>query len=108
MRKLRENEEVTAALVAHHVAPAAASVALAVGVDEEGVAAGTGDEDDAAVRGAGAHAAEGVWAHGVVVRCSGMEPVQRLCQHSVALLLLAAAQVQALKWGMGWLNVALS
>ena len=87
----------TAALVAYHVAPAAAAVGLAVGIEEEGVAAGAGDDDYAAVDQAGARAAHRVRADGVVQRGRRVEPLQGLRQDGVALLLLAAAQIQALR-----------
>lgn len=88
--------KLTTALVAHHVSPAPAAVGLAVRIDEQSIAARAGNEYDAAARQAGPDAAEGVRADGVVARGVRVDPVQRLRQQSVALLLLAAAQVQAL------------
>ena len=61
-----------AALITHHVAPAAAAVLRPVRIHQECVAAGPRDQDDAAGLGGGCQRAPGIAARGHVGGQTGM------------------------------------
>ena len=84
-----------AALVAQEVPPAPAPVHGAVRVDEESVAAGAGDQDDAPGVGGGVEGAHRVRADLVVARQPGEGGHHVVQQRPVRLLPLAAAEAEA-------------
>ena len=85
-------------LVPEDVAPSAAPVDPSVGVDQQRVGAGAGDEDEAAGVGGHGERADRVAGDVVVVGQVGVVPGQAGHKQSVGLLPLATAQAQTKTW----------
>lgn len=88
----------TAAFVAEHVPPATTASLRTIRVEQEGVGASSGDDDEAAVFKGWGNSAYRVTAHMVCPAEGWVSGVQTLAQLLISSFILAPAQTQTLQW----------